>query len=332
MLRLLASVALAASFAQQHALDAALDDSTHTQCAVASSVRSSRGALRSLPLEYDSTGTPPPHHFVRGEGSASCAQDTQRPAYVALVHVGKTAGMSVLQMLSDAGVAFAVLHIDDAHWAVDCRFTHYIVSTRDPVNRTVSAFNWRHTDGGAEDDHISPAEARLYDECFPQLPGGANAFAESLGGSGRCAMLARACIYEPARGCRHLGRGHAYYLQQTGLMEVLRRDDKGLFVVRQESFEADMQRLWAWLCVPRAKRPATPAVHAGASPRQSDRALSARGEALLRQHLALEYFTLESVVALADAKNAGAPCDACPPADAASTDARCYGACVPHEA
>ena len=51
-------------------------------------------------------------------------------------------------MLTDAHVPHTQIHLGNAHLAIDCRFSHYIVTVRDPINRTISAFNWRHTDGG----------------------------------------------------------------------------------------------------------------------------------------------------------------------------------------
>ena len=77
-----------------------------------------------------------------------------------------------------------------------------------------------------KNEPLSPQESALYNECFPHTPGGVNAFAEALGGTDRCAQLANACLFEPARECVHLSRNHAYYLLSTGLMEVLRRPEK----------------------------------------------------------------------------------------------------------
>lgn len=123
--------------------------------------------------------------------------------------------------LTSVGVVHDTFHVRSAHLALSCRYTHYVVTTRDPVARTISAFNFRHVLGGiTPGTKTSLAEHELYIDCFPELPGGVSRFAESLDGMGRCSRLARACLYEPARDCVHLGRGHAYYLQSTGLMEV----------------------------------------------------------------------------------------------------------------
>ena len=106
--------------------------------------------------------------------------------------------------------------------AVSCAFTHYIVSTRDPVNRTISAFNFGATESR---ELFTPAMEKLYDGCFASVPGAAAAFAEALEEESECGALARGCLHEPALGCQHIGKGHAYYLRDTGLLEVLRRPD-----------------------------------------------------------------------------------------------------------
>ena len=88
------------------------------------------------------------------------------------------------------------------------------------------------------------------EECFPSSPGGAAAFAESLGEASACGALSRACVHEPSTGCGHIGLGAAYYLRDTGLLDVLRRQDKHTWVIRQDFFDSDIVGLWDWLCVP----------------------------------------------------------------------------------
>ena len=75
---------------------------------------------------------------------------------IALVHIGKTAGGSLQLMLDETGVEYMEVHrlagglqedillagIWPAQAALACEFTHFIVSVRDPVNRTISAFNY----------------------------------------------------------------------------------------------------------------------------------------------------------------------------------------------
>ena len=225
-------------------------------------------------------------------------------ARAAVIHVGKAAGVVVSLWLQSVGVVHDTFHVRSAHMALSCRYTHYVVATRDPLARTISAFNFRHVLGGVQPGtETSLTEHELYVDCFPELPGGVNKFAESLDGTDRCARLARACLYEPARECVHMGRGHAYYLQSTGLMEVLRRPDKQLFVMRTEHLEEDGARLFDWLCVPAWQRgPMPDDPHGGDPRRKADTTLSARGESNLRAHLTLEYHVYNEVLQLAEEK------------------------------
>ena len=143
---------------------------------------------------------------------------------------------------------------------VDTRFSAFIIAVRDPIARTVSAFNWRHTRGGGDYGRLPgtvAAEDELYsDECFGRTPGAANRFAESLGDSSRCGALARGCL-AGVRHCSHLtvdyGRnlGLPMFNLRGGssLVELMRRPASRSFLVRQESYSDDIASLWSWLCL-----------------------------------------------------------------------------------
>lgn len=118
---------------------------------------------------------------------------------VIFVHVGKSAGTSLKTMLQSAPINFTHIHVQNAGDAIDIAMRDrlfdlltdgeqrktpdtWIIVTRDPLLRTISAFNWRHPSGGGLPCQRLPTtagEARMY-SCFPQLRGAANAFAESL--------------------------------------------------------------------------------------------------------------------------------------------------------
>jgi hypothetical protein len=185
---------------------------------------------------------------------------------VALIHVPKAAGTTVKDMLNKAGVAYTTIHEahslgrdgDDpsptssfpAAAALDCAHTLYISVTRDPVARAVSAFNFVKAEAPYA-EHELPFLSKLFVECFPQVPGGASAFGEALGQDSECGQLARAALHEPgSMNSWHVGKGHAYYLRDTGLLEVLRRPDKSSYVVRTEALQADAVGMLEWLCVP----------------------------------------------------------------------------------
>lgn len=177
-------------------------------------------------------------HVMGGYRSGSCTMPPAPPTYfksgifaghqrrVVLIHVGKSAGTSLKMMLQRSPINFTHIHVQNAGEALDIaargrgRDTPdtWIVVTRDPLARTISAFNWRHVYGGglpcmrlptSEGEHL------MYTQCFNQTTGAANAFAESMSEENRetlCGRAALACLHEPGLGCMHLSRNFGYYL------------------------------------------------------------------------------------------------------------------------
>ena len=255
---------------------------------------------------------------------------------IALVHVGKTGGETIEQLLQSAGVNHTWIHaqtvkrdvpdsgpsspldyFSPAQAALACEHTHYIVTMREPLNRTVSAFNYETyiagLSPGPDFNFRTLTMKKMYERCFPGVTtggsakttgtttGGANAFAEAMGEDTECGALARACIYEPqSADCGHTGRGMAHYVKDTGLLEVLRRDDKHTYAIRTETFDDDVDGLWDWLCVPRPSRPEMIYTHTDDYARKKDTALSASGEARLRSVLSTEYYVKQTIEGLAD--------------------------------
>jgi len=237
---------------------------------------------------------------------------------IAFVHVGKTGGGTLGSMLWKTNLTFNQVHEDDscmnesmrARWPQQvpfnvadltrCELTLYIVMTRDPVNRTISAFNFQ----GSRPPNAfryCGAQDKLFYTCFPTYPGAAQAFAESLDQPlTECGALARAFVNEPAAvGPSHIGKGVAYYTRDVGLLEVLRRPDKSAWLVRTEHFDEDVAGLWEWLCVPEGERPEAVSTHTSYD-RKNDTQLSAAAEATLRAHLTHEYYAKDVVEGLAD--------------------------------
>ena len=123
---------------------------------------------------------------------------------VTLVHVGKTAGETVLHMLQDTCKRRRNRHCsllrhnhtnDPWQQQVHNRMINdadldktsiFVITMRDPFARTVSAFNWRHPRGGGNHSFsqfpvpwnthpsVNPLEVSLY-ECFEQVNDFANA-------------------------------------------------------------------------------------------------------------------------------------------------------------
>ena len=222
------------------------------------------------------------------------------------------AGAIIASLLEQMGLNVTHVHIDNAHLALVDDFTHYITTTREPISRTISAFNYRHAIGGTDvfassnfTIRPSPREMQLYMDCFPELPGGVSRFAEALSEDGECADLARACVLDVTMHCEHMSKGHAYFLSQplapgANLLGILRRPDKHSFVVRQEKIDADMDLLMDWLCIPVPDRSAELGiVHVG-YPRESDTAVSDAGRTNLERLMAAEVYARDVVHALSD--------------------------------
>jgi len=185
--------------------------------------------------------------------------------------------------------------------SIDCRFDVYIVTTRDPASRTVSAFNWRHSQGGGDVNEHSSFEREMYDDCFPELPGGMSRFAEALGEQTRCGWLARTCLVSPGEHlCSHLGKGHHYYLIASGLLPILQRDDKHVAVVSHENLDADLDAVLDWLCVPRSQRPRIGHERSSYA-RSNDTELTERGRMAMESFLGPERYAIESVLLQSEA-------------------------------
>ena len=62
---------------------------------------------------------------------------------VLFVHVGKTCGGTIAAELRKNHVNYHEVHLDKVDRETLAQYKHIIVSARDPVDRVVSAFNWR---------------------------------------------------------------------------------------------------------------------------------------------------------------------------------------------
>jgi len=271
-----------------------------------------------------------------------CGQSAQ----VAFIHVGKTGGSTLSDLLKMAiPGSYTEFHevstlasrarkdLLSFQDTLQCAFTHYIVSTRDPLNRTVSAFNYGDRSGlpGAV---ATPASERLYGSCFPARPegGAVSAFAEALGADSECGALARACLFEPALDCaQHVPRGHAYIFRDTGLLDVLRQDagNRRVWLVRQESFDEDVAGLWKWLCLAEDKWVDAGAMQAKKTsyPRKNDTWLSDEGARQLRAALSMESYVYNVLEGLADNARSSAAADLRGFSQTGEAGA-CAGACV----
>jgi len=254
----------------------------------------------------------PPQVFLAGEFAGQA-----RP--IKFVHVGKSAGTSVKLMLLNAPINFTHVHLRNPGDSLDSTAdaSIFITVTRNPLRRTLSAFNFRHPRGGArpcQAINLSPLEKELY-ACFPDTSlykGAANAFAEGTSALTRCGDVARNCLFDATRRCEHLGQNHAFYLatafnltthstppspyelaEAPSVLSLCRnRSAHACFVIRTENFKADLQYLFRALGLPPVNR----TIHANSHyARQHDTVLSHSGESALKSALLQEYQMVSNV-------------------------------------
>lgn len=186
--------------------------------------------------------------LLRHQANASDAALRDRLSKrVHFVHVGKTGGgtiRSVLGALCDC----TPLQVHVRPVSTKEVSARLIVSVRDPVDRVLSSFNWRHPLRGG--DIYCPSrscgsnvrerelEKELYN-CFDTV----NDFAEALSQSHFCGLVARRALTE---GVGHLGKGFRYYFE-----DVLHLLPNMTFkLVNTESFDKDLRCALRWLGFP----------------------------------------------------------------------------------
>eukprot|EP00908_Phaeocystis_cordata_P012304 Transcript_23269.p1 GENE.Transcript_23269~~Transcript_23269.p1 ORF type:complete len:269 (-),score=12.79 Transcript_23269:139-945(-) len=168
-----------------------------------------------------------------------------RNVTIVFVHVGKAGGDSILSALSRSckrpGCNLRPqIHMRPVRLADLAGTSAVVVSYRDPVDRFVSAFNWRHPRGGAtvhamggRPDPTNPtaakAEIALY-RCFEEPNEAANALWDETW----CGVVARQALNEKEVG--HIGKGLFYYF--GNVLDMLERVP--IFVVHASSIRSDM--------------------------------------------------------------------------------------------
>jgi hypothetical protein len=221
------------------------------------------------------------------------------------VHVGKTAGGTIGNFLRDNGISFREVHMRRADETElgNPIYEHVLVAIRDPVERVVSAFKWRHTVGGGQVTRLQRSmafESELY-ACFPT----ATSFALSFhNGTGHCRELAEEAV-QPTRmaSANHIGRGYAYHFPPEGLEALERRIRDGqahLYIIHCDGPTAilrDLLAMCARIGAP-TTRPGLPSSH-DVYPRHAERIESEEGVAALRARLAFEEPTLAKLEELA---------------------------------
>ena len=176
---------------------------------------------------------------------------------VLFVHVGKTCGGTIAAELRKNRVNYHEVHLDKVDRETLAQYSRVIVSARDPVDRVVSAFNWRspHACRERKGECTPPRAVDKYDgerglyNCFADV----QHFVDAVTGGSKvttltCHMLAHSFFYGVgvgAGGGSHIGKGLSWYVGPV-LHDLLRRESD-LWVVRAEACEHDLEGAIRWL-------------------------------------------------------------------------------------
>ena len=209
-----------------------------------------------------------------------------------VVHVGKTAGGSAVEFLRGNGLLLFAAHMKPVTKFL-ASAAHVVVTTRDPVDRTASAFLWC-----AKPSNCHGMQMRsLYDGgCFADAAGRCDAgmFAHALDDASACGRAARAALVSP-NASSHIGRGFEYYLGAH--LDAL--SAKRVSVIRMDALEADLRAvLVASGVTPVVEKLAHANIDTG---RFVNRAgpINASSRAIMRRHLHKEYAVLSAIFELA---------------------------------
>lgn len=153
---------------------------------------------------------------------------------VLLVHVGKAGGGTLENLFKTSGVSWQSLHIH----ALDTQMIHgfelIVLNLRDPVQRLISAFNFRNPRVrriSADWYHCGEGKHKDFYKCFKTL----DEYAEALTADDRCGKLAR-------RGECHTELDTCAYL--GGVVDELERNKQKVFVVDTSTLMADAEKLF----------------------------------------------------------------------------------------
>lgn len=163
-------------------------------------------------------------NLARHGGTSRCAPYKGRT--LLLVHIGKTAGSSLLKLLRDVHIPHSDVHLFSLrHEAIE-RYTDIVITVRDPLNRTLSAFNWDSPltkSGRLQKRNKSSAFYSL----FPDM----NAYASNLSADNAHGRIAR-------RAEGHIALDTCYYL--AGVLDSLRKHGS-VYAVDAASFLDDVR-------------------------------------------------------------------------------------------
>ncbi|CAM9254330.1 unnamed protein product, partial [Ectocarpus fasciculatus] len=145
-----------------------------------------------------------------------------------VIHVGKTGGSSLLRLLRAAGVPHSDVHLFSVQEDIIRSYESIVITVRDPLERTVSAFNWDNPWAASGRAHRKKNFSNFYYH-FPNI----NAYAENLTADTTLGEVAR-------RAEGHIALDTCYYV--GGVIDSLRRH-RNVYVVDAASLQEDVKRL-----------------------------------------------------------------------------------------
>ena len=181
--------------------------------------------------------------------------------HVILLHVGKTGGATVQQTFQPclkSTIHYKTITEDDLRSG-----RRFIVTLRDPLDRFVSAYNWRHPDGGRGTHYqtkeerlkdecsqscLEPKEARLY-RCYSSI----NDLANGLLLNDSCGNFLRESyppIYDPPyrdAGLSHMSLGLQFYFGPGTYFLDEFLNTINYTIINNESFNEDVQCAAEWM-------------------------------------------------------------------------------------
>ena len=151
-----------------------------------------------------------------------------------VVHVGKCAGATVRNELLAAGIVHSEVHVSRPIYFPGKR---YLILLRNPVDRFVSAFNWRHRIVMQDQSATNPVRARIERAVFERYPTVEQAALALFRADGS----ADHAVWSDLDHISHVQKNIAFYLRR-----FLNVCDPSCLqgVVCVETIHADMQRLF----------------------------------------------------------------------------------------
>lgn len=164
-------------------------------------------------------------NYVDEKGNLARHGGAVQQSKLLVVHIGKTAGSSLLKLLRDARVSYNDIHLFSVRDKVAELYDDIVITIRDPLERTISAFNWDNPWAVSGRLHKKKLFSHFYNT-FPDI----NLYAGNLSADSSLGELAR-------RAEGHIALDTCYYV--GGIVEILKRHPS-TFVIDRSSFTEDV--------------------------------------------------------------------------------------------